>query len=75
MASRHLEQPLAEEIGLEPSRPAIGADRRLVGDEDRHLHVDIRHAVGAGQDLRHVTGAGCAVGAQIGADIGISMPA
>ncbi len=72
---RQFEQPLAEEVRLEPPRPAIGADRGLVGDEDRHLHIDIRHPIGAGQDLRHVAGAGGAVGAQIGADVGIGVPA
>ena len=37
----HVDQPLAEEIGLVAARPAIGADRRLVGDDERDLDADI----------------------------------
>ena len=32
IARRHVEQALAKKIGLETARPAISADRRLVGD-------------------------------------------
>ena len=51
---RHVEQPLAEEIALEPSRSPVGADRILVCQHHRGLHVDVRDAVGAGEELRDV---------------------
>ena len=67
---RHVEQPLAEEIRLEAARPAIGAGRRLVGEQQRHLEMDVRHAIGPGQHLRGVARRGDAVGADVGAEIG-----
>ena len=75
IARRHVEQALAKEIGLEPPRPAIGADRRLVGDMQRHVDADVRNAVGARQHLRDVARARRAVGAQIGADVGMGVAA
>ena len=65
----HVDQPLAEEIGLEAARPAIGADRRLVGQLQRDVDVDIRNAIGPGHELRDVARADRAVGAHIGADV------
>ena len=75
VARRHVEQTLAKEIGLEPPRPSIGADRRLVADMHRHIDADIRNAVGARQHLRDIARAGRAVGAQIGADVGMGVTA
>ena len=73
---RHdVEQPLAEEIGLEPARAAIGADRRLVGQLQRHIDVDVGNAIGPGHELRDVARADRAVGPHIGADIGIGVAA
>ncbi len=72
---RHVEQPLAKEVRFEPARPAIGADRGLVGDEERHPHVDVGNAIRSRQDLRRVACAGRAIGADIGADIGLGMAA
>ena len=72
---RHVEQTFAKEIRFEPSRPAIGADRGLVGDQERHAHVDVGDAIRPRQDLRGVARAGRAVGADIGADIGLGMAA
>src|SRR6185369_900078 len=43
---RHVETPLAEEIGLEAPRPAISARRRLVGEQQRHLEIEVRHPIG-----------------------------
>src|SRR6185312_5625781 len=41
----HVEQPLAEKVRLEPTGAPIGADRRLVGHEQRHVDVDVLDAV------------------------------
>ena len=38
---RHVDEPLAEEIGLEASRPPIGADRGLVGHPQRRFDPDV----------------------------------
>ncbi len=46
---RHVEQPLAEEIGLEAAGPAIGAGRRLVGHHQRRhrcAHAECDRAPG-----------------------------
>ncbi len=69
IARRHVEQALAEEIGLEAARPAIGADRRLVGEQERNVEIDIGNAIGARHELRDVAGADSAVGAHIGAHV------
>ena len=45
-AGGDVEQALAEEIGLEPARAAITADRRLVGDQRAHLECNIRRGRG-----------------------------
>ena len=71
----HVEEPLAEEVGLEAAGPAIGADRRLVGELQRHVDVDIGDAIGARHELRDVARADGAVGAHIGTDVDIGMPA
>ena len=52
LARRDVEQPLAKEIRLEAARPAIGAGRRLVGQQQIDLEVDVRDAVRPGQHLR-----------------------
>ena len=70
-----VEQPLAEEIGLEAARPAIGADRRLVGHPQRNVELDVRDAVGASHELRDVARADGAVGAHIGAHVDVGMAA
>ncbi len=70
-----VEQAFAEEIGLEAARPAIGADRRLVGELQRDVDVDILDPVGAGHELRDVARADRAVGAHIGADVDIGVAA
>ncbi len=75
IARGHVEQPLAEEIRLEPPRSAIGADRRLAGQHERDLHVDVRHAIGTRENLRGVARACRAVGADIGADVGPGVAA
>ena len=41
----------------------------------RDVDADVRNAVGPGQDLRDVARAGRAVGAQIGADVGMGVAA
>ena len=48
----HVEQPLAEEIGLEPARAAIGADRRLVGHPERRIDRHVRNAIRPAHELR-----------------------
>src|SRR5262249_47510510 len=45
IARRHVEQALAEEIGLEPARTAIGADRRLVGQQQSGVEIDVGNAI------------------------------
>ncbi len=65
----HVEEALAEEIGLEPARAPIGADRRLVGEVERDIDVDVGNAIGARHELGDVARAHRAVGAHVGADI------
>ena len=71
----HVEEALAEEIGLEPAGTAIGADRRLVGELQLDVDVDVRDAIGPRHELRDVARADRAVGAHIGADVDIGVPA
>ena len=71
----HVEQPLAAEIRLEAARPAIGARRRLVGHHHGHVHAHMGDAIGPGHDLRNIARRGGAVGAHIGAEIGIGVAA
>ena len=71
----HVQEPLAKKIGLEAARPAIGADRRLVGELERDVDVDIGDAIGARHELRDIARANRAVGAHIGAHVHIGMPA
>src|SRR4029077_17192773 len=47
IARRDVEQALAEKIGLETAWPAIGADRRLVGEQQRYVEIDIGDAIRA----------------------------
>ena len=68
-------QPLAEEIGLEAPGPAIGADRRLVGEKKRNVDIDVRNAIGARHELRDIARADGAVGAHIGAHVDEGMAA
>ncbi len=72
---RHVDQPLAEEIALEPAGRAIGPDRRLVGGGERRLDMDVGDAIGAGDHLRAIARRGRAVGADIGAHVGMEPPA
>ena len=65
----HVEQALAEKIGLEAARPAISADRRLVGQLQRNVDVDVGDAVGPRHELRDIAGADGAVRSHIGADV------
>ena len=69
IARRHVEQALAEKIGLETARPAIGADRRLVGEQERNVEIDIGNAIRPRHELRDIAGADGAVGAHIGAHV------
>ena len=71
----HVEQPLAEEIGLEAARPAIGADRGLVGQLQRDVDIDVLDPIRPRHELRDVARADRAVGAHIGADIDIGVAA
>ena len=73
---RHdVEQPLAEEVGLEAAGPAIGADRRLVGHQQRDIEIDIRNAIRTRHELRDIARADRAIGAHIGAHVGIGVAA
>ena len=69
LARRDVDEPLAEEIGLEPARPPVGAGRRLVGHQQRHFDVNVRNAVGPRHHLGDVARGGRPDGAQIGAQI------
>ena len=71
----HVDHPLQEEIGLEAARPAIGADRRLVGHPERRVDLDVRHAVRPGHELRDVARADRAVGPHVGAHVGVDLAA
>ncbi len=62
-------QALAKEIGLETARTAVGADRRLVGHQQRHVDVDVRDPIRPRHELRDVARADGAVGAHIGAHV------
>ena len=75
IARRHVEQALAEKIGLEPAWPAIGADRRLVGQQERNVEIDIGNAIRPRHELRDVARADGAVGAHIGAHVDEGMAA
>ena len=67
---RHqVEHSLQEEIRLEAPRPAIGADRRLVGHPEVRVDLDVRHAIRPGQELADVARADRAVGAHVGAHV------
>ena len=70
-----VEQQFAEEIRLEAPRRAIGADRRLVGVIDRDLEGDIGNAIRPEHELRRLCGNDAAVGARIGAHVGIERAA
>ena len=69
----HVEQALAEEIGLETAGPAISADWRLVGELQRDVDVDVGNAIWPRHELRDVAGADRPVGAHIGADVHVGM--
>src|SRR5262249_16492498 len=72
---RYVEQSLPVEIGLVPTRAAIGSDRRLVGELQRNRNVDVGNAVWPGEELCNVARTDHAVGAVVGADIGPGFPA
>ena len=73
---RHdVQQPLAEEIRLEPPRRAQGADRRLAGDEGLHRQCDVADAIGTGQELRGLRRHDPAVSADIRTHVRENMPA
>ena len=71
----HVEQALAEEIGLEAPRPAVGADGRFVGHPQRRGELDVGDAVRPRHELGDVARADGAVGAHIGAHIDIGVAA
>jgi hypothetical protein len=75
IARHDVEQPLAEEIGFETPGPAIGADRRLVGETKRNVDIDVRNAIGPRHELRDVACTDGAVGAHIGAHVDEGMAA
>ena len=75
VARHDVEEPLAEEIRLEAAGPAVGADRRLVGQQQRNVDVDILDAIRPGHELRDIARAHRPVGAHVGADVDIGMPA
>ena len=70
-----VEQPLAEEIGLESAGPAVGAHGRLVGDHQGDVDANVRDAVRPGGHLRDVARGRHAVGAHIGTRIRMHEPA
>jgi len=69
-----MKQPSAE-IGLETAGSAISTDRRLVGELQRDVDVDVGNAIGPRHELRDIAGADRAVGAHIGADVHVGMTA
>ena len=75
LARGDVEQPLAEEIGFIAPRPAIGSRRRLVGHHQGDVDTHVRNTVGPGQHLRDVARGGRTVGADVGALVGVGLPA
>ena len=71
----HVQQTLAEEIGLEAAGTAIGADRRLVGHPQRGADLDVGDRVGPRHELGDVARAHRAVGAHIGAHVDVGVAA
>ncbi len=69
LRGRDVDQPLAKEVGLEPPRAAIGADRRLVGEHRVRLNVHVVDVVGAGGELRDIARRDRAVVAHVRARI------
>jgi len=69
----HVDEPFAKEIGLEAAGTSIGSDRRLVGQLQGDIDIDVGDAIGPDMNcatLRALMG----VGAHIGADVGIAWP-
>ncbi len=64
-----VDHPFTNEIRLEPSGPAIGAARRLVGGQHRGLEVDMLERIRPRHVLRDVTRTNRAVGSKVGADV------
>ena len=69
VARRQFDQPLAEERALVAAGRAIGAGWRLVGQQRRHGHPHVRHAIWTGEGLREGARLNQAIGAHIGAEI------
>ena len=69
IGGRDIDQPLAEEIRLDASGPAIGSRRRLVGDMGVDLARKVRNPIRPRQELRATRRRRAARAAGIGADI------
>src|SRR5262249_2973894 len=55
---RDFDQPLAEETSFIPAGRAVGAGRRLVGNERRRSEVDVRDAVRPAEELHDIARCG-----------------
>ena len=75
IARRHVHEALAEEIGLETARRAIGADRGLAGHVCRDLDFDRWKTVGTVQKLRGLGRHDATIGADIGSHIPVNLAA
>ena len=75
LGGRDVEQALAKEISLEPSRPAIGPHGRLVGHDEGHIDAHVGNAVGAREHLRDIARGGRAIGADIRTLVGSGVSA
>ncbi len=75
VARDDVEQPLAEEIGLEPPGRTQGADRGLAGDQRLDAEGHVPDAIGTRQELRSLGRHHAAIGADIGAHVGIDVAA
>ena len=71
----HVDEALAEEVGLEPAGRADGADRRLAGHQRFDGDGDVADSIGAGQELRGLRRHHAAVGADIGAHVAVDVAA
>ena len=69
VARRQFDQPLTEERPLVAAGRAIGARGGLVGQQRRHGHPHVRHAIWTGEGLRQGARLNEAIGAHIGAEI------
>ena len=68
-----VEQAFAKEVALEAAGSAVGAGGSLVGDQHGRFDVDVRNAIGSGEELDHIARSDRGVGADVGADVAVDV--